>query len=127
MGKYREQFGTSYKDAFLKLIAGDINRVQDEMYLDAAPTMVEGMTKGRQFEEKAFFEYHIYTLERPTTVAQNETKAISLFESKNIGIVKKYLYRSGGYSGSSGKVAVVIEFENSEKKQSGCSHAEGKS
>ena len=118
--------GTSYKDAFLKLIAGDINRVQDEMYLDAAPTMVEGMTKGRQFEEKAFFEYHIYTLERPTTVAQNETKAISLFESKNIGIVKKYLYRSGGYSGSSGKVAVVIEFENSEKNNLGVPMPKGK-
>jgi len=118
--------GTTYKDAFLKLIAGDVNRVQEYEVYDKVTAMVEGMNKGRQFEEKSFFEYHIYSMERPTTIAQSETKQISLFESKNINIVKKYLYRSGGYDGSNGKVAVVIEFENSEKNNLGVPMPKGK-
>lgn len=118
--------GATYKDAYLKLIAGDVNRVRDENEYDVAPTMMAEMQKGRQFEEKSFFEYHIYTMQRPTTIRQAETKQISLFESKNINIIKKYLYRSGGYYGSSGKVAVVIEFTNSEKNNLGVPMPKGK-
>lgn len=78
------QSGADYKDASLKLVAGDVNRapqggqknimggVRREMAMDA------GAPAG--FEEKAFFEYHLYTLGRPTTIPQASTKQVELFE-----------------------------------------------
>ena len=48
-----------------------------------------------QFVEKEFFEYHIYDLQRLTTLANNETKQISLFEASNVSANKKFFYRSG--------------------------------
>lgn len=83
--------GTTYSNAKLKLVAGDVNRIQSGR--DLAPYAVdvmrtESMAKQAQFGEKEFFEYHIYNLERPTTLAQNETKQISLFESTGINVTK---------------------------------------
>jgi len=81
-----------------------------------------------QFQEKSFFEYHIYNLQRPTTIANNETKQISLFEASNVAVTKKYMYRSGGgyypmYRNGGGdgkpKVSVVVEFENKDGNQLG--------
>lgn len=62
------------------------------------------------FEERAFFEYHLYDLPRRTTVADKETKQIALFEPAEAGVTKKYMYRP--YKDQA-KVAVVVEFENS--------------
>ena len=125
--------GTSYKDAHLKLVAGDVNRIQQN---NAYPQMMDGMRKEAtlsiaQFQEKAFFEYHIYNLQRPTTIANNETKQISLFEASNVKATKKYFYQSGGnyyYNNSSGKgkVAVVMEFENAKEYNLGMPMPEGK-
>ncbi len=126
--------GTSYKNANLKLVAGEVNRVQQGNYY---PQALDGMRKGQnattvpQFQEKAFFEYHIYNLQRPTTIANNETKQISLFEAPGIKAVKKYFYRSGGYyynnnSNSQGKIAVVMEFENKKNNNLGIPMPEGK-
>ncbi|MGA7838862.1 MAG: hypothetical protein WB996_12890, partial [Ignavibacteriaceae bacterium] len=82
---------------------------------------------GDQFQEKAFFEYHIYNLKRPTTLAQNETKQISLFEAQNIRVHKKYLY-SNNYRSRTGqqKVAVIVEFENSKENSLGVPMPKGK-
>lgn len=78
------QSGADYKDASLKLVAGDVNRapqggqknvmggVRREMAMDA------GAPAG--FEEKSFFEYHLYTLGRPTTIPQASTKQLELFD-----------------------------------------------
>jgi len=112
--------GTAYKDVKLKLVAGDVNRVQQNQNL------VYGMGKradmmvaesAPQFQEQSFFEYHLYTLQRPATLANNETKQVSMFESENIKVTKKYLYKSnlGGYyygDANNGKVNVVVDFEN---------------
>src|SRR2546428_611897 len=71
------QSGATYKDAKLKLIAGDVRRVLPPQPLAGyarKAMMAEAAAPG--FEEKAFFEYHLYTLGRPTTVADNQTKQI---------------------------------------------------
>ena len=125
--------GTSYKNAHLKLVAGDVNRIQQgKVY----PQMLDGVRKesmitAPQFQEKAFFEYHIYNLQRPTTLANNETKQISLFEATGVKAVKKYFYQSGGYyyynnSGEKNKVAVVMEFENKKDNNLGIPMPKGK-
>ncbi|MFH1197731.1 MAG: DUF4139 domain-containing protein [bacterium] len=107
--------GTTYKNAKLKLIAGDVNLVQQNVYRDRMPkgaTLDYAAESAPQFEEKELFEYHIYNLQRPTNLANNETKQISLFEAAGVKAVKRYLYSSGSYYGSNGKVAVIVEFEN---------------
>jgi hypothetical protein len=74
------QSGATYPEARLKLIAGDVNRVQ------AAPPprlMMEravAMAADAGFEEKSFDEFHLYTLGRPTTLPNNSTKQIELFD-----------------------------------------------
>tara|TARA_R110002073_G_scaffold118918_1_gene258768 strand:+ start:700331 stop:701830 length:1500 start_codon:yes stop_codon:yes gene_type:complete len=129
------QSGGTYEDATLKLVAGDVNRAGggggqspfsggERMYAmaDAAPG----------FEEKSFFEYHLYTLGRTTTIPDRSTKQIELFEAaKNIPVEKKLLYDGSNmymnYGGrqdgqsfgvtSNAKVEVFLAFEN--KKEHG--------
>lgn len=119
--------GASYQDAALKLVAGDVQRVQD-----SPRPMPMAMAKGRgvvaaeadAFAEKSFFEYHLYTLGRRTTVGNNETKQVSLLEGSGIPVKKMYLMESPPWVAEAGmrglekrKLAVVLEFEN--KKESG--------
>jgi hypothetical protein len=111
--------GTTFKNAKLKLIAGDVNLVQPQQnrfYKGEATFSTMDAKPSQQFEEKSFFEYHIYNLQRPTTLSNSETKQISLFEAENVNANKKYYYKGGSYysNNSNGKVAVIIEFENSE-------------
>jgi hypothetical protein len=120
--------GTTYKNAKLKLVAGDVNRVQDNrrVYREREQMdMLMSKSSAPQFEEQEFFEYHIYNLQRPTTLAQNETKQISLFESQNVDANKKYFYRSTGYN-TNGKVNVIVEFSNKEEQNLGVPMPKGK-
>ncbi len=124
--------GTSFKNAHLKLVAGDVNRVQNRNVYPKTDAMYFAANKSvQQFQEKAFFEYHIYNLQRPTTLANNETKQISLFEASGVKATKKYFYQSGGYynynnSSGKGKVAVVMEFENKKDNNLGMPMPAGK-
>ncbi|MCH6574065.1 MAG: DUF4139 domain-containing protein [Bacteroidetes bacterium] len=128
------QSGATYKNAKLKLVAGDVNLIQDiitrggrdNMYM-----MEKSSVDVQQFEEKSFFEYHIYNLQRPTTIANNETKQISLFEASNVAANKKFFYGSTSsrwYWNQQGqkKIAVIIEFENSEEYGLGLPMPKGK-
>jgi len=126
--------GTTYKNAVLKLVAGDVNLIQPnypDMRMMDGMVMEKSMSHGQQFEEKEFFEYHIYNLQRPATISNNEVKQISLFETQDVSVTKKYLFRSGYYNSyygnqSSGKVAVVVEFENKENNNLGMPMPKGK-
>lgn len=106
------QSGATYADARLKLIAGDIHRPPSPAgyAMDYALMSREGLVPKAGFEERSFFEYHLYDLPRRTTVANREIKQIALFEPATTPIVKKYLYRSWK---SQDKIAVVVEFNNS--------------
>ena len=84
--------GAIYKDAKLKLVAGEVNRAKDKVqYMDYE---VRSPSLGRsreQFKEKSFFEYHIYDLERKTTIKDNQTKQVSLLEASDIKTEKELL------------------------------------
>src|SRR4030066_1007781 len=86
--------GATYKNAKLKLVAGDVNRVKDEYeYKDKMLRLAEVASKAApQFKEEEFFEYHIYTLQRPSTIKENQTKQISLVSADNIPVKKELLY-----------------------------------
>ena len=95
--------GATFADAKLKLIAGDVQRAQPrgQMYPAAAPAMKRAMeAKDEAFAEKAFFEYHLYTLGRPATLASNSTKQIELFPTAaGVGCEKALVYQgqAGAY------------------------------
>ncbi len=118
----KNQSGATYKNAKLKLVAGDVNIIKNKNRYQPEYDMVYAAKAKRsveQFQEKSFFEYHIYDLQRKTTLANNETKQISLFEATGVKAKKKYYYGnySSYYSGSTqkGKVSVIVEFENSKE------------
>ncbi|MFN0038737.1 MAG: DUF4139 domain-containing protein [Burkholderiales bacterium] len=76
------QSGGSYPDAKIKLVAGDVHRA--EIAGQNVPMMAKAMRnevadEARGFEEKSFFEYHLYTLGRPSSLPENSTKQIELF------------------------------------------------
>jgi hypothetical protein len=76
------QSGATYPDARLKLIAGDVHRAPEPMAKPARFARMEvsaSAPDSQGFEEKAFFEYHMYTLGRTTTLPDNSTKQLELF------------------------------------------------
>jgi hypothetical protein len=122
------QSGTSYENAQLKLVAGEVQRVtaagRRRMEQDALRAME---AEAPQFQEEAFFEYHLYTLQRPTDLLQNEQKQVTLLEGEDIGIQKRLIFygQPFWYRGSYGqiqanqKVGVYLDFQNSEENHLG--------
>jgi hypothetical protein len=115
--------GAAYKNSKIKLVAGDVNRVREEFdYQDKMLRMAkaEAMPAAAQFKEEEFFEYHIYTLQRPSTIKENQTKQISLVTADSIPVKKELLYRGAAYyyynrygeAITNQKVGVFIEIEN---------------
>jgi hypothetical protein len=100
------QSGASFNDAKLKLVAGDVQRVQPQAdRMVAKSVMASSAPAASGFVEKSFFEYHMYTLGRPTSLAQNSTKQMELFPTAlNVGCEKSLVYYGQaarwGYYGS---------------------------
>jgi len=123
--------GALYRNARLKLVAGDVNRVKDkDEYEDGLRrhAMKEAKASAAaQFKEDSFFEYHIYTLQRPATVKDNQTKQISLVQAENIPVKKELMFRGAPYYyyGQYGeittnqKIGVFVEIENRKENNLG--------
>jgi hypothetical protein len=93
------QSGASFDDARLKLVAGDVQRVQPQPDRMARVAEAKAMAApaAQGFQEKAFFEYHLYTLGRTTSLGQNSTKQIELFPAAlNVGCEKSLVYYGQG-------------------------------
>lgn len=127
--------GTSYKNAKLQLVAGDVNRVQGHyprtmsMRKDAI-MMAEAAAP---MAEESLLEYHLYSLDRPTTIAENQTKQVALLSASNVPARKElvlcgadYYYQSSyGDLGTKIKVGVFVEFDNKEATKLGMSLPKG--
>lgn len=120
--------GGTFRDATLKLIAGDVKLAQEEIrgYGDAIMYRAEMKTAEPEFKQEEFFEYHIYELNNPTTIANNEIKQISLFNIPSVKVDKKYIYSNSYPSNTNGKVAVFIEFMNTKENNLGMPIPKGK-
>lgn len=114
--------GTAYPNARLQLVAGDVNRVQDEMARGRpAPLMAKAaMSEAADMSQEALFEYHLYTLERPTSIADNQIKQVALMSAASVPVTKELLFEGQNYyySGQYGelgqklKAGVFVEFTN---------------
>ncbi|HYO89970.1 MAG TPA: DUF4139 domain-containing protein [Candidatus Limnocylindrales bacterium] len=123
--------GATFTDALVKLIAGDVNRLPEPqmraeaMMLDALP--VTGGASG--VEERNFSEYHLYEIQRPVTVADNETKQVEFVTATGVPANTFYVYNGSGpfygygspisdqYYGQSGitNVQTYLEFSTAEE------------
>lgn len=102
--------GGTYRDAHLKVVAGDVNRAQTPRVAYREMAMDAGMAKAApQFEERTFFEYHIYDLGRTTTLADREIKQIQLIADREVPVEKVYVYEP---TLGNDKVQVKLDFEN---------------
>ncbi len=116
--------GADYADATLKLMAGDLNVASQHKGRNMMRTMaMDESFDGGGFQEKSFFEYHLYTLPRKVTINNNQTKQISLIEPATTPIKKIYTYNA--FQGGK-KIGVQVEFVNSEKNNLGIALPEGK-
>jgi hypothetical protein len=108
--------GAAFKNANLKLVAGSVNRVRPPArnYVYEEGFAMAAKTADSQFESGGLFEYHMYTLQRPTDLLQNESKQIALFDASGIPVVKRYRYFGEGQRGQgvSEPVSVQVEFMN---------------
>ena len=119
--------GATYQDALLKLVAGDINRVQGEMRMDYARPMAAAKEVSQQFKEESFFEYHLYSLDRKTTIKDNQTKQMTLLDASQAPIKKLFIFAGSSqyyyYPMNQGtnkqKIGVFLELENTKKSNLG--------
>ena len=89
--------GAAYKNARLKLIAGDVQRIQPHQYgwgMGGGGYLARASTATPPgFQEKTFFEYHLYTLPRRTDILSNTTQQITLFPTaRDVGVEKVLVY-----------------------------------
>lgn len=113
------QSGTAWANAKLQLVAGDVNRVRQDLS-PKGPMVAMAAPAAREMVREEVFDYHLYTLGRPTTLLDNQTKQVALLSASGVPVKKEYLltgeswYYQGQASdlGRKQKVAVFLEFEN---------------
>ncbi len=137
--------GTSFKDAGLKLVAGDLNVIRTEAdAMGFARKSLAQVAEAPQFEQKELFEYKLYTLQRRTDLVNNETKQIELVSGKQVPSKKIFAYdgladawrvwrNNAGYRDQSSfgqqsnpKVGVFVLFKNSQNDGLGTPLPKGK-
>src|SRR5256885_12811130 len=92
--------GTAYPGARLQLVAGDVHRVRDEMRFAAKASRdmrAEQAAPASQMAQESLFEYHLYTLQRPTTLADNQTKQVALLGATGVPVTKELLLQGTDY------------------------------
>lgn len=119
----QNQSGTTFENAKVKLIAGDVNRITEEVDYEIPVRVyeVQAMGAAPQAEEKGFFDYHMYTLVNRTTLKDNQTKQINILQGQSVPY-KRY-YRLNLHED---KVNTVIEFTNTQESGLGLALPKGK-
>ncbi len=90
------QTGRAFENARIKLMAGDVNKVQPQDFrgLMAMDSAVAGSAApyGPPVTEKTFDEYHLYTLQRPATLRDHETKQVEFLRAAGVQSSLEYIY-----------------------------------
>ncbi len=118
--------GTAFRNAKLQLVAGDLNRVRQQlgkMAMEMRDSRVAAAPAPIMAEE-SFSDYHLYTMGRKTTINNNQTKQVSLLEGTDVPVIKRYVvegqnyyYHNQQHPGSPIKdpVQVYYQFKNEQK------------
>jgi hypothetical protein len=116
--------GTAYNNAKLQLVAGDVNRVREQraVAMESMRMKTMDMVAAAPMAEESLFEYHLYTLAGPTTLAENQTKQVALLSAASVPARKQLILRGADYYyqsnygdlGQKIKADVYVEFDNKE-------------
>lgn len=114
------QSGVAYRDAQLQLVAGNVSRVRDARPQPAAMAMSAKVADTAEMQQESLFEYHLYTLQRPIGLAENQTKQVALMTATRVPVKRQFLLEGAGYyySGPHNelereiKTGVFVEFDN---------------
>ena len=133
--------GKTFRDAKIKLMAGDVNKIQPAMRATFSGGSGGGGGGEPAVTEKTFDEFHLYTLARPTTLRDRETKQVEFVRATGVKASTIYVYdgadpgcrfyggwnpaREYGVQGNK-KVRVMREFVNAETNQLGIALPKGK-
>ncbi len=115
------QCGMTFENARIKLIAGDVNRIQDEDNDYGLKMYACESSVAPQAEEKAFFDYHMYTLNHLTTLKDNQTKQINILGGSEVPY--KLYYKLDLHEE---KADIIVEFQNIEESGLGIAIPKGK-
>lgn len=117
------QSGAGYKDALLKVIAGDVHRVRPTPQHPVTRRALSVQAAAPNMVEEGLFEYHLYTLPRATTIKENESKQVQLLDAPSLTVAKDYVLRGeGNYwrslirpsSDEKERVSVFLKFRNAQ-------------
>ena len=126
--------GTAFKNTKLQLVAGDLNRVRQQLNKMADMAAPMAARAEEKMAQESFSDYHLYTFGRKTTINNAQTKQISMFEGKDVPVIKRYVvegqnyyYHNQMHPGSPIKdsVQVYYQFKNEEKSGLGLPMPEG--
>jgi len=116
------QSGAAYPEATLQLVAGDVHRAPtQERPMVMAYASAKSVGRQAEMKEEGLFEYHLYTLDRPTTLKDNQTKQVALLTAQNVPVRKDFVvqgdayYYQGRYEDGLGdkvKVGVFMSLDN---------------
>lgn len=121
----KNESGASFPNARLTLVAGDVHRARPEAQPYAgAPMMAEDRAMAKpQFTEQALFEYHSYDLDRRTTLANNQTKQLTLLSGSGLATRKVFVFDGARAPWTndrkSQKVQVMLEYWNTKQNHLG--------
>ena len=115
--------GTTFRNAQLQLVAGDLNRVKRELGAIAGDVMERAPASAAQMSQESFSEYHLYSLARKTTINNAETKQVNMLGATSFPVTKRYVvdgnyaYYRGSRTGAPIKddVEVFYQFKNEDK------------
>ncbi|UXN05698.1 DUF4139 domain-containing protein [Bartonella sp. HY761] len=129
--------GTSYKDANLQLVAGDVNRATNygkNIVIGGEIGEVKIFEDATKLAEESFLDYHLYTLPQPTTLNNNQIKQVALMSADNVPVEKRYIAEAAqsSYSNDNAneegeplKVGVYFNFVNDKESNLGVPLAKG--
>jgi hypothetical protein len=117
--------GTAFRNASLQLVAGDLNRVRQNIskMMDEM-RMARAETAAPQMAQESFSEYHLYTLNRKTTINNNQTKQVTMLQGTGVPVRKRYVvdgqafyYRNAQHPGAPLRdvVQVYYQFKNEQR------------
>lgn len=90
--------GTAFRNAKLQLVAGDLNRVRQELKRAVAERADSAnFTAAAPMAQEAFSEYHLYTLDRKTTINNSQTKQVSMLAGTGVPVQKRYVVEGNHY------------------------------
>jgi hypothetical protein len=132
------QSGATYRDAALKLVAGDINRAasrdDSRRAMEMAAKAASPAVADREFKSEGFFEYHLYTLDGRTTIKESQTKQLTLLSASDFPVDKRFIYYGAasyhrtqyGVPISNQKVGVYLDIRNTKENRLGVPLPKGK-